>query len=247
MFQKVWYLLGRLIVTIYAHIALNMDILWKTARPTGPVILAANHPSTTDPAIVTTLVNRQASILINHILFNVPVFGRSLRMAGHIPVIHGNGKAALQEASRLLKAGRTIIIFPEGDISPLTGGMHKLHTGVARLAMLTGAPVIPVGISLDADRIQIVQTEVKGTMEPGTWYLHGPYGVTVGEPMQFEGSVDDREYVKSVTETIMQQISLLAQESAIRIAPHLLAANTFPRFSIPARLVNFGWRLLVAS
>jgi len=247
MFQKIWYFLGRLMVAIYARIALNMDILWKTARPTGPVIIAANHPSTTDPAIVTTLVNRQASILINHVLFNVPIFGRSLRMAGHIPVVHGNGKAALEEASRLLKAGRTIIIFPEGEISPLAGGMHKPHTGVARLALLTGAPVIPVGISLDADRIQIVQTEVKGTMEPGTWYLHGPYGVTVGEPIQFKGSLDNREYVRSVAETIMQEISLLAQESAARIAPNLLSAKTFSRYSIPARLVNFGWRLLVAS
>ena len=82
------------------------------------------------------------------------VLGRYLRAAGHIPVITGNGRAAFEEAKRLLGAGQTVTIFPEGSISPLEGGFYPARTGVARLALSTGAPVIPVGIHLDRERIQ---------------------------------------------------------------------------------------------
>lgn len=239
MFQNAWYKLGRALVIAFSRIMLKMDVRWKSPRPQGPVILAANHPSTTDPALVTTLIKEQASILILETLFKVPLFGRSLRMSGHIPVVTGDGKKALAEATRLLKAGRTIIIFPEGVISPVDGGLHHGHTGVARLALATGAPVIPVGIGLDPQRIQWLETEVEGRREVGAWYFQGPYAMTAGHAQRFEGSPDDREHVRRVTDCIMQQISLLAVESRARLAPS--------RMSIPARLVNLGLRFVIQA
>lgn len=242
MFQRFWYGIGRILVSIFAGLALRMNVLWKIPRPTGPMILVANHPSTTDPALITTLVPQQTSILIKSVLFQVPLFGRSLRMSGHIPVFEGGGKAALEEAERLLRAGRTIVIFPEGEISPLEGGFKKPRTGAARLALSTGAPVIPVGIGLDPACMQIIETQVEGKPEPGTWYFHGPYAMTVGEPMVFNGSPENRELVREVSQQIMSQIITLAHESSDR-----LSQNPVYGVSLPIRLFNFGLRMLVQA
>jgi len=217
MFQNTWYQIGRSIVNFYVRNILRANIVQEAPLPAGAKILAVNHPSTNDPAFVTALLKEQASILIRETLFKVPVFGRSLRMAGHIPVVAGNGRAALEEGVRLLKAGRTIIIFPEGEISPESGPL-KPHTGIARLALLTGAPVIPVGISLDHKQVRIVQTRVEGKLEPSAWYLHGPYAMTVGIPNVYEGDVEDRDRVRSVTNQVMSSIVALSQKGQMRLA-----------------------------
>ena len=216
MFQKTWYMIGRAAVNYYVRHILRADIQHEYPLPDGPKIIAVNHPSTSDPAYVTALFKEQTSILILETLFKVPVFGRSLRMAGHIPVVPGSGRDALEEATRLLKAGRTVIIFPEGVISP-AAGMHKGHTGVARLALSTGAPVVPVGISLDPAQIRMVQTKVEGKMEPGAWYLHGPYAMTVGTPSTYHGDANDHEQVRGVTGQIMQGIAVLKQRGEHRL------------------------------
>ena len=159
----------------------------------------------------------QTSCLISETLFKVPTFGRYLEAAGHIPVVDGNGRAAFEEAKRLLRAGQTVTIFPEGSISPLEGGFYPARTGVARLALSTGAPVIPVGIHLDRERIQRIETVVDGKTEVGTWYLHGPYAMTVGEPMVLRGSIDDWPHVRDQAQQVMRRIARLSHESALRM------------------------------
>ena len=83
-------------------------------------------------------------------------------------------------------------IFPEGAINPLNGGFHHPHTGAARPALSTGAPVIPVGIGLQRERIRLVETEMEGKPEVTTGYLGGPYAMTVSQPLRFAGDVEDR-------------------------------------------------------
>ncbi len=159
------------------------------------------------------------SILINDVLFNVPLFGFYLRRAGHVPVsvVSSNGGIALERARQLLLAGRTVAIFPEGDISPLEGGFLKPHSGVARLSLSTGAPVIPIGIHLQRERIRLLTTQVSGKPEVGAWYFRGRYAITVGKPLYFTGGTEDRAHVRSVAESVMQHIIRLAQESAQRM------------------------------
>ena len=217
MLNQALYQFGRPVVGLYARLMLNMDVLWHVPFPEGPKIIAPNHPSTTDPFLITLLSPEHTSILINETLFKVPMFGRYLRLAGHVPVVHGNGRVAYEEARRLLGVGRNVVVFPEGAISPLDGGFHKPHTGVARLALSAGAPVIPVGIHLQRERMRLVETMVDGRPEVGTWYLRGPYAVTVGEPMLLGGDIEDREYVRSTTKRIMRHIVWLAQQSVHRL------------------------------
>jgi 1-acyl-sn-glycerol-3-phosphate acyltransferase len=217
MLQQAWYTLGRVGVGAYAQLMLDMDISRHASLPKGSKIIAANHPTTTDPILITQVTPEPMHILITEMCFKAPGVGKSLRMAGHIPVVTGNGRAAFDEGIQLLRDGKTVGIFPEGALSPLDGGLEKPHTGVARLALISGAPVIPVGIHLQREHIRFVETTVGDKTETARWYLHGPYAMTVGEPIQFEGNVEDRQYVRSVSERIMQRIACLSRESAQRI------------------------------
>ena len=230
MLQQAWYSMGRIAVASYTQFALRMNISRHAPLPKGPKIIAANHPTTTDPILITQVTSEPMHILITEMCFKVPVVGKLLRMAGHIPVVAGNGRVAFDEAIQLLRDGKTVGIFPEGALSPLDGGACHPHTGVARMALMAGAPVIPVGIHLERERIKFVETTVDDKTETARWYLRGPYAMTVGEPMRFEGHVEDRQYVRSVSE----RITCLSHESAQRIgAPQAPRSSGFVPFNVP--------------
>jgi 1-acyl-sn-glycerol-3-phosphate acyltransferase len=226
---QAWYSMGRMAVASYAQLAFQMNISQNAPLPKGPKIIAANHPTTTDPVLITQVTSEPMHILITEMCFKVPVLGRFLRQAGHVPVVDGNGRVAFDEAIQLLRDGKTVGIFPEGALSPLDGGVCRPHTGVARLALISGAPVIPVGIHLQREHIRFVEITVDDKTETARWYLRGPYAMTVGEPMHFEGDVEDRQSVHAVSERIMQRIACLSRESAQRICtPQAAQSGDWP-------------------
>jgi len=235
MLQQAWYTVGRVAVGAYAQLMLGMDISRHAPLPQGPKIIAANHPTTTDPILITQVTSEPMHILITEMCFKMPVVGKSLLMAGHVPVMDGNGRAAFDQAIKLLRDGQTVGIFPEGALSPLDGDVCQPHTGVARMALTSGAPIIPVGIHLQREHIRFVETTVDDKTETARWYLRGPYAMTVGEPMRLEGSAEDRQYVRAASERIMQRIACLARESAQHI--HTTQASRSDVWS-PARLVR---------
>jgi len=231
MLQKLLYWISKPLVLSYTGTALRMNIQRQAGLPSGAKIIAANHPSTTDPFFVASMLRTQSFILINNLLFQVPILGEYLRRSGHIPVVAGNGQAALDRALEHLAKGHSVMIFPEGDLSPEEGGFKKPRTGVARLAILSGAPVIPVGIHLQRERCHTIRSRVKGNDEYGRWYLRGPYNITVGRPITFRGNVEDRMHVRQVAETVMHHIIEMARLSENRMTqtPTPLASvpNTF--------------------
>jgi 1-acyl-sn-glycerol-3-phosphate acyltransferase len=118
----------------------------------GPVIVAANHISYFDPLCLGTFVNaagRRVRFLTKSELFDKRLLGWVLRQAGQIPVYRETRDAAqaLVAAVAAIREGAAVVIYPEGtttrhsDFSPMPA-----KSGVARLAALTGAPVVPVGI-----------------------------------------------------------------------------------------------------
>lgn len=207
---------------------LDLDVRRHAALPPGPKIIAANHPSTTDPFFVASMVGEQSFILINDLLFRVPLLGTYLRKSGHIPVRSGGGQQAVDAAVALLRQGRNVIIFPEGDLSPLEGGFCAPRTGVARLALASGAPVVPVGIHLIRERIRSVRSNVRGEIHYGRWYLRGPYNMTVGRALQFRGDPEDRPLVRQVAAAVMHHIIELAHESEIRMTSRPTALPSLP-------------------
>src|SRR5215472_5946777 len=117
---------------------------------TGGVIIAPNHLSYADWAAValfTHQAGRYPIFLIKSPVFDVKVIGPFLRACGQIPVHRGQTDAALvlKDAEQSLRDGRCLIVYPEGTATrdPALWPMVA-KTGVARLALATGAPVIPV-------------------------------------------------------------------------------------------------------
>ncbi len=228
--DRLMYWFSKPVVLSYSSTMLKLDIRMEQPLPRGPKIIAANHPSTTDPFFVACMARKQVFILINEVLFKVPLLGEYLRRSGHIPVEVGNGPAALESALQLLNQGKTVIIFPEGDLSPEEGGFQKPRTGVARLALASGAPVIPVGIHLQRERIHSIRSTVAGQAHIGRWYIRGPYNMTIGEPLVFKGDVEDRPLVRSVASTVMHNIIELARLSEIRMNQRPSPLATLPEF-----------------
>lgn len=144
----------RLVVMIlYPTIGSAFRLRWQGQEhvpPTGGVILVTNHISYADPFGFARFVydsGRFPSFLAKVGLFRIPVIGWVLRRVGQIPVHRGTADArmSLHEAVEAVRAGACVCIYPEGTVTrdpdwwPMVG-----KTGVARLALATDAPVIPV-------------------------------------------------------------------------------------------------------
>lgn len=218
--EKALYGVSKPLIGTYTGTMLKMDVQFHETLPRGAKIIAANHPSTTDPFFIAWVIRQQVFIMIKDTLFNVPVLGEYLRRSGHIEVKAGCGQKAVDAAVAHLKAGHTVLIFPEGEISPLSGGFHPARSGIGRIALESGAPIYPAGIFLDRSRIHAIQTRVQGNVEVGYWYPRGPYSVTVGSAMQFSGDFEDRPLVRDVSSGVMRRIMDLSFESQDRFVKH---------------------------
>jgi 1-acyl-sn-glycerol-3-phosphate acyltransferase len=128
-----------------------------------------------------------------------------------------NGSVSLDHAHQTLQAGRSIVIFIEGQISPPDGSFWPARIGAARLALRGHVPVVPVGIFLRRELGIRIKSKVGGKHSEGYWYLHGPYAMTLGESILFEDDFEDRQNVRYISEAIMHQIRLLVHESENRI------------------------------
>ncbi|MFJ8622099.1 lysophospholipid acyltransferase family protein [Kitasatospora sp. NPDC093550] len=129
-----------------------------TSEVAGPVapgsIVAANHSSLADPGVVLAALRRVGTepvVMATAGLWRVPVLGGVLRAGGHIPVHRGkaHAAAALDEAAAALAAGRVVLIYGEGGLpkrrDPRDAEPGAFRTGLARLAVVSGAPVVPLG------------------------------------------------------------------------------------------------------
>jgi 1-acyl-sn-glycerol-3-phosphate acyltransferase len=113
----------------------------------GAVILAGNHPSYLDPILVALPIRRVIRYMAWDALFKVPLLGWLITSLGAFPVDirRGKGEAAFREACKVLERGDALGIFPEGQRSE-QGPMGELRTGTARLAVETGATILPITI-----------------------------------------------------------------------------------------------------
>jgi 1-acyl-sn-glycerol-3-phosphate acyltransferase len=112
---------------------------------TGPLIIACNHISNLDPPLMGCWVPRQISYMAKKELFEIPLLGPAITAVGAYPVDReGSAKAAIKRSLDVLQGGGCIGIFPEGGRN--VHGDKKPQTGVALLASLSGAPVLPACI-----------------------------------------------------------------------------------------------------
>ncbi|MDQ3850577.1 MAG: 1-acyl-sn-glycerol-3-phosphate acyltransferase, partial [Actinomycetota bacterium] len=112
----------------------------------GPVIIASNHRSFLDPFVIGTLTRRPVYFVAKQELFRRPLVAWLLSSLGAFPVDRGSGDGdAMATARQILERGDCVVIFPEGTrVRP--GGLGRAKRGVGRLALESGAPVVPVAV-----------------------------------------------------------------------------------------------------
>src|SRR5437660_6783743 len=114
----------------------------------GSAILASNHLSFSDSIFLPLVLRRRITFVAKAEYFEDPKTAWFFRAVGQIPIKRGGGSAsarALASATEVLEDGGLFGIYPEGTRSP-DGKLYKGHTGVARLALKSGAPVIAVAM-----------------------------------------------------------------------------------------------------
>jgi 1-acyl-sn-glycerol-3-phosphate acyltransferase len=175
----------------------------------GPVILACNHLSFSDSIFTPLLVKRRVTFVAKAEYFTGKgIKGWLMRQffvsTGTIPVDRSGGKAAraaLDTQLRVLRGGGIAGIYPEGTRSP-DGRLYRGKTGVARLALESGAPVVPVAL-LNTDEIQPT-----GTLVPKIKRVR----IHFGKPLdltRYAGSAGDRFVERAVTDEIMYELMTL--------------------------------------
>jgi 1-acyl-sn-glycerol-3-phosphate acyltransferase len=182
---------------------------------TGPAIIASNHLSFCDSIFMPLVVKRKVTFVAKAEYFTGRgIKGWLVKMfflgTGTIPVDRTGGRAAqaaLETQLRVLREGRLAGIYPEGTRSP-DGRLYRGKTGVARLALDSGAPVIPV-VMLNSDEIQ-----PPGKLVP---YLRR-VKIRFGAPLEFSryaGMSGDRVVERAVTDEIMYALMDLSDREYV--------------------------------
>lgn len=176
----------------------------------GPAIIASNHLSYFDPVAVAWAIHksgRRPRFLAKSGLFKLPVVGWTLRTARQISVERGSRSApqSLEAAEKALADGEVLVVFPEGttttapDLAPL-----KPKTGIARLALTTGLPVIP-SATWGGQWLWTKHLGVKPGPGKDMWVRFGP-------PIYFKeytGREDDPEAWSEIAGKVMDEIGIL--------------------------------------
>ncbi|BBY20012.1 lysophospholipid acyltransferase family protein [Mycobacterium stomatepiae] len=183
----------------------------------GPAILASNHLAVMDSFYLPLVVRRRITFLAKSEYFTGTGikgwFSRWFFTAvGQVPIDRANAdaaQAALDTARRVLSAGKLLGMYPEGTRSP-DGRLYKGKTGLARLALETGVPVIPVAM---------IGTDVVNP--PGTTMLRfGKVTVRFGKPMdfsRFDGLAGNRFIERAVADEVIYELMGLSGQEYVDV------------------------------
>ncbi|RFD24833.1 1-acyl-sn-glycerol-3-phosphate acyltransferase [Mycobacterium uberis] len=189
----------------------------KCVPSSGPAILASNHLAVADSFYLPLVVRRRITFLAKSEYFT----GTGLkgwftswfyRTTGQVPIDRTDAdtaEAALCTAERLLGHGKLLGMYPEGTRSP-DGRLYKGKTGLARLALQTGVPVIPVAM---------IGTNVVNPPGSRMWRF-GRVTVRFGKPMdfsRFEGLAGNRVVERAVTDEVIYELMGLSGQEYVDI------------------------------
>ena len=234
-----WFRFGAAILRPILNLIVKKD--WRGGEKlpqSGPAIVVCNHLSYLDPLTFTHFLynnGRAPRYLGKESVFRVPIVGRVIRGAGQIPVSRESKDAVkgLEHAIAVLKAGHLLGVYPEGTLTrdenlwPM-----RAKTGVARLALMTGAPVYPCA-SWGPEKV-IPPYSKKIKLFPRT-----RVSIMMGEPVdlsRWQGRADDPLAIEEAADHIMDRITTLLETLRNEKAP---AVRFDPKKSDLPRIGNF--------
>ena len=185
----------------------------------GPVIIASNHLSFSDSIFMPLVVPRNVTFLAKSEYFTSPGLKGFIKKItfialGQVPIDRSGGKrseAAILTGLRLLRESHCVGIYPEGTRSP-DGRLYKGRTGIARMAIESGAPVIPVAM------FNTAEIQPTGQVVPKVRRVE----MVFGEPMYFSGDSSDQAVLRSATNELMEKIAELSKQEYV---PNMYASD----------------------
>jgi 1-acyl-sn-glycerol-3-phosphate acyltransferase len=204
----------------------------------GAAILASNHLSFSDSIFLPLALSRRITFPAKMEYFTGSgIKGRLTRWffkgVGQIPIDRSGGRAseaALQSGLRVLRKGDLFGIYPEGTRSP-DGRLYKGKTGIARMALEAGCPVIPVAM-IGTDKAQPTGQKVPNIMR---------IGIRIGKPLDFsryEGMENDRFVLRSITDEIMYELMLLSGQEYVDVYATSIKKNVIQSAVAKAREIQ---------
>ena len=188
----------------------------------GAAILASNHLSFSDSIFLPMVLRRRITFVAKAEYFEDPKTAWFFRAVGQIPIKRGGGSAsqrALDSAFDVLRGDGVFGIYPEGTRSP-DGRLYKGHTGVARLALKSGAPVLAVAM------VGTREAQPIGQVKPN---FFSPITIRISKPLHFEryaDRADDPRVLRQITDEVMFELRALSgQEYVDRYAKRGEAAE----------------------
>ncbi|MFF1515678.1 lysophospholipid acyltransferase family protein [Streptomyces sp. NPDC058305] len=185
----------------------------------GAAILASNHLSFSDSFFLPAILDRKVTFIAKAEYFTTPGLKGRMTAAffkgvGQLPVdrsgARGAGEAAIKSGIDVIERGELFGIYPEGTRSP-DGRLYRGKPGgLARVALATGAPVIPVAM-IDTEKIQPPGKVMPKLMRPG---------IRIGKPLDFSrynGMEHDRFVLRAVTDEVMYEIMKLSGQEYVDI------------------------------
>ena len=224
------YALGRFVVAPLARIVYRPRVEGRGHVPkTGPVIFASNHLSFIDSVAIPVAAPRPVHFLAKSSYFEGSGLGgwasrQFFTAIGAVPVQRGVGQAALDALDQqraLLEDGSAVALYPEGTRS-LDGRLYKGRTGVAFLALQTGAPVVPVGL-IGTDKVMPVGAKMPSLKHRVT--------VRFGEPLDLahHGPANSGRARRLATDEIMSAIHALSGQELANAYNEVPAQNPIER------------------
>ncbi len=176
----------------------------------GPLILASNHLSFADSVVIPVVVPRKVVFMAKSDYFTGPgLKGRAIKawfeMLDMIPVDRDDNQsalAALDIAMEVLERGEAFGVYPEGTRSR-DGRLYRGRTGVAQLALVSGAPIVPVGL-IGTERLQPV-----GTTVPRIIKVQVRFGAPIEVAERYDG-VPPGKARRDITDEVMSAIQRLS-------------------------------------
>lgn len=174
----------------------------------GGVIVVGNHVSFMDSFWIPMCTPRRVIFLAKSEYFESWKTAWFFRSVGMIPLKRGvrhKADAALQAGVECLETGGVLGLYPEGTRSP-DGRLYRGRTGVARLALASGCPVVPIGLVGSRD---VMPKEAKLPK------LRGQVTARLGKPMTFEGREANHVNLRAITDEIMAAIAELSGQEYV--------------------------------
>jgi 1-acyl-sn-glycerol-3-phosphate acyltransferase len=186
------------------------DIKGNASLPPGPKIIAMNHTPGADPLYLPFILEETPHFLLQDGLFTIPIIGWILKETGQIPVDRGTERAknAKEQACTLLREGKTLAIFPEGKDVP-SGQRIPAKTGVVRMAIETGVPIVPLGLYTAPQYLTSLNFNWQGSPRSGAWQFSGKSYMRFGAAWKPSVQSD----IHTQTKELMDRIYLLVAEA----------------------------------